>query len=145
MPERRHCVNRPGPVLVVDDDREILEMTSMLLRGAGFDVELAHSGEEGVFKVQEDAPALVLLDINMPGMDGWEVLRLLKEDERSRTLPVIMFSVNYELREKLHALQQGAEDYITKPFDTEGLVRRVSSILGAPAAGPSAGPAAGPS
>ncbi len=119
----------PGSVLVVDDDREILDMTAMLLRGAGFDVELAHSGEEAVYQIREAGPSIVLLDINMPGMDGWEVLRLLKEDERTRTVPVIMFSVNFEVREKLHALQQGAADYITKPFDTESLVRRVNDIL----------------
>ncbi len=116
-------------VLVVDDDREILDMTALLLRGADYEVELARSGEEAVFQVQESRPDLVLLDINMPGMDGWTVLRLLKEDERSRTVPVIMFSVNFELREKLHALQLGAADYVTKPFDTETLVRRIGEIL----------------
>jgi two-component system, OmpR family, phosphate regulon response regulator PhoB len=118
-------------VLVVDDDREILEMTALLLRGAGHEVTLAASGEEALYLVQESPPDLVLLDINMPGFDGWEVLRVLKEDDRTASLPVVMFSVNFEVREKLHALQQGASDYITKPFDTNALLRRVSDVLAA--------------
>jgi len=122
-------VNDRARILVVDDDREILEMTALLLQGAGFEVLLAGSGEEALYRLGEAPPALVLLDINMPGMDGWEVLRVLQEDEMTRALPVIMFSVNFELREKLHALQLGAADYITKPFDTESLVRRVRDTL----------------
>ncbi len=116
-------------ILVVDDDREILDMTALLLRGARFDVVLAGSGEEALFIVEEDRPDLVLLDINMPGLDGWEVLRILKEDEVTAGVPVVMFSVNYEVREKLRALQLGAQDYVTKPFDTEGLLRRVTDIV----------------
>lgn len=122
-----------GRVLVVDDDREILEMTALLLRGAAYDPVLASSGDEALYTVQEDAPDLILLDINMPELDGWEVLRVLKEDETTSHIPVVMFSVNFEVREKLRALQQGAADYITKPFDTGGLVQRVGEILGAAA------------
>ncbi|MFN7965496.1 MAG: response regulator [Acidobacteriota bacterium] len=120
-------------VLLVDDDREILEMTELLLRASGYTVRLAGSGEEALFQVQELAPDLILLDINMPGLDGWETLRVLKEDEATSSIPVVMFSVNFEVREKLRALQQGARDYVTKPFDTEGLLRRVAEIAGAPA------------
>ncbi|HHN75243.1 MAG TPA: response regulator [Acidobacteria bacterium] len=110
-------------------------MTSLLLAGAGYGVETAPSGEEALFRLHQEPFDLVLLDINMPRMDGWEVLRLLKEDEATRALPVIMFSVNFELREKLHALQQGAVDYITKPFDTRVLVERVAGALPATAGG----------
>ncbi len=123
-----------GPrVLLVDDDREILEMTSLLLGGAGYAVTTAASGEEALYRVREEIPDLVLLDINMPGMDGWEVLRVLQEDEATAGIPVVMFSVNFEVREKLRALQQGARDYVTKPFDTEALLRRVGELLGRPA------------
>ncbi len=123
-----------GPrVLLVDDDREILEMTSLLLGGAGYAVTTAASGEEALYRVREEIPDLVLLDINMPGMDGWEVLRVLQEDEATAGIPVVMFSVNFEVREKLRALQQGALDYVTKPFDTEALLRRVGELLGRPA------------
>jgi DNA-binding response OmpR family regulator len=124
-------------ILIVDDDPEIVEMTELLLQRAGYCVRTAHEGDGALAEVRANAPDLVLLDINMPGMNGWEVLRLLKEDELTRGIPVIMFSVNYEIREKLHALQQGAVDYVTKPFDTEGLLRRVGGIAGASATGAS--------
>jgi CheY-like chemotaxis protein len=124
-------MTRAALILLVDDDAEIREMTTLLLEGGGFAVEHAASGEEAIYRAQQSVPDLVLLDINMPGVDGWETLRLLKEDERTRATPVIMFSVNFELREKLYALQQGAVDYVTKPFDTDALVRRVREALSA--------------
>ncbi len=125
-------MSRPR-VLLVDDDREILEMTSLLLGGAGYAVTTAGSGEEALYRVREEIPDLVLLDINMPGMDGWEVLRVLQEDEATAAVPVVMFSVNFEVRERLRALQQGARDYVTKPFDTAALLRRVGELVGRPA------------
>lgn len=120
-------------VLVVDDDVEIQEMTEFLLRGSGYGVLCAGSGEEALFRVREQQPDLILLDINMPGMDGWETLRVLREDEATSGVPVVMFSVNFEIREKLRALQQGARDYVTKPFDTMALLRRIGEIAGTPA------------
>jgi DNA-binding response OmpR family regulator len=116
---------------VVDDDREILEMTRLLLESAGHEVVPAGSGEEALHRVRERQPELVLLDINMPGLDGWEVLRILKEDRLTAAVPVVMFSINFEVREKLHALQQGAADYIVKPFDADDLLARVDRQLAA--------------
>jgi len=118
-----------APLLVVDDDPEIREMTALLLSGAGHRVETAASGEEALDLVRRQRFGVVLLDINMPGMDGWEVLRLLQEDEATATVPVIMFSIRFELREKLHALQCGAMDYVTKPFDVDDLLARVERLL----------------
>ncbi len=118
-----------GRILLVDDDREILEMTELLLAKQGYEVLVASSGEEALDMAQDSLPHLILLDINMPGMDGWEVLRLLREDESTRDLPVMMFSVQYEVRDKLHAMQQGAQDYVTKPFDTERLIAKVRQVV----------------
>lgn len=118
-------MNRPR-VLLVDDDREILEMTSLLLECGGYDVAAAASGEEALSRVRDCDPAVILLDINMPGLDGWTVLRVLKEDHATASIPVMMFSVNFEVREKLRALQQGAADYVVKPFDTEALIARLA-------------------
>ncbi|UCF66278.1 MAG: response regulator [Acidobacteriota bacterium] len=126
-------MNAAKDILLVDDDREIRDMTALLLSGDGHSVRTAGSGEEALYLVHEQLPGLVLLDINMPGMDGWEVLRLLKEDDATAGVPVVMFSIRFELREKLHAMQRGAVDYITKPFDTEGLLRRVEAVLQQPA------------
>ena len=104
-------------------------MTELLLAKQGYEVLVASSGEEALDIAQDSLPHLVLLDINMPGMDGWEVLRLLREDESTRDLPVMMFSVQYEVRDKLHAMQQGAQDYVTKPFDTERLIAKVRQVV----------------
>ncbi len=123
-------------ILVIDDDAEILEMTGLLLRGEGWDVDTASSGEEGLFRVHEQDYGLILLDINMPGMDGWEVLRILREDRETARIPVMMFTVNFEVREKLRAMQQGASDYVVKPFDTGALVARIRERLGAPSGEP---------
>lgn len=124
--ERQKCI------LLVDDDPAIVEMTSLLLGQAGYSVHPALSGEEALLRVRRQQPDLVLLDVNMPGMDGWEVLRLLKSEEETAAIPVMMFSVKYEIRDKVHALQEGACDYITKPFSTEDLLVRVEHIFSDP-------------
>jgi DNA-binding response OmpR family regulator len=120
---------RKRRVLVVDDDREILDLTQMILRDGGYEVRTQGSGESAAGDVRRWQPDLVLLDINMPGMDGWEVLRLLKVDERTSRVPVALFSIRYDVREKVVGLQQGAYDYITKPFSYDELLERISRIF----------------
>jgi DNA-binding response OmpR family regulator len=119
----------PRRILVVDDDREIVEMTRMILEGGGYKVVPALSGQEALDRVSGARPDLILLDINMPGMDGWEVLKLLKVDEETREIPVAMFSIKFELRDKVLGLKEGAFDYITKPFSCDDLLRRVARIF----------------
>jgi DNA-binding response OmpR family regulator len=128
---------RPRRVLVVDDDQDTAEITALVLGRAGYAVEQAHSGEEALRRVLQDPPDLVLLDINMDRMDGWETLRLLRIDEGTRRLPVAMFSVRYDIREKIQGMQLGATDYITKPFEHDDLLARVGRMLAgaAPPAG----------
>ena len=116
-------------ILLVDDDPSIVQMTALLLEQAGYAVRSTHSGEEALLHVRDVVPDLIMLDVTMPGMDGWEVLRLLKADEATESVPVVMFSVKYEIRDKVHALQRGAHDYITKPFSTEDLLARVERIF----------------
>jgi DNA-binding response OmpR family regulator len=116
-------------VLVVDDQEEIREMTALVLSGAGYDVQSAAGGEEALRRARREPFDLVLLDINMPGMGGWETLRLLREDEELEGLPVAMFSVKGEVRDKTAGLQYGATDYITKPFAVDDLVARVARLL----------------
>jgi DNA-binding response OmpR family regulator len=116
-------------VLVVDDQEEIREMTTLILSGAGYDVQSAGGGEEALRRARREPFDLVLLDINMPGMGGWETLRLLREDEDLEGLPVAMFSVKGEVRDKTVGLQYGATDYITKPFAVDDLVARVARLL----------------
>ena len=120
-------------ILVVDDDAQIRDLTRIVLADAGFDVATAGSGREALRFVRDEAVDLVLLDINMPDMDGWQTLRLLKADEARRDLAVVMFSVKSEVRDKIVGLQEGAADYITKPFRADELVARVRKLLDASA------------
>ena len=107
----------------------------MVLSGAGYEVHVAAGGEEALSRLLAGSYDLVLLDINMPGMDGWETLRLIRADEALTRLAIIMFSVKGEVRDKLTGLQEGADDYITKPFIVDTLVERVGKLL-AERAGP---------
>ena len=131
-------------LLVVDDQEDIREMARLVLAGAGCDVTTASSGREALGLAREAPFDLVLLDINMPGLDGWATLRLLRADEALEDLPVAMFSVKSEIRDKVASLQDGAIDYITKPFGVDELVARVTRILDAHGHGPRAVPSASP-
>ena len=116
-------------VLVVDDQEDIREMARLVLQNAGFDVTTAPSGEEALRLARAGAFDLVLLDINMPGLDGWATLKLLRADGATADLPVAMFSVKSEVRDKVTSLQDGAVDFIAKPFSVDELVRRVARIV----------------
>jgi CheY-like chemotaxis protein len=119
----------PQTVMVVDDDADILDVTRLALEGGGYSVLPTRSGPEALRTLEQSRPDLILLDINMPDMDGWQVLRMLKVDERMSSIPVAMFSIKMEVRDRLHGIQEGAFDYITKPFSTEDLLRRVRRIF----------------
>ncbi len=119
----------PQTVMVVDDDADILDVTRLALEGGGYNVLPTRSGPEALRTLEQSRPDLILLDINMPDMDGWQVLRMLKVDERMSSIPVAMFSIKMEVRDRLHGIQEGAFDYITKPFSTEDLLRRVRRIF----------------
>jgi DNA-binding response OmpR family regulator len=116
-------------VMVVDDDREIVEMTRLILESGGYRVVPASSGEEALMLIPSARPDLILLDINMPGKDGWETLKLMKLDGETRHIPVAMFSIKFELRDKVQGLKEGAFDYITKPFSYDELLERVGRIF----------------
>jgi DNA-binding response OmpR family regulator len=122
-------------ILVVDDQPEILDITETVLSGAGYEVVTASSGGEALAQVGREAFDLVLLDINMPEMDGWETLRLIRADEQPDPLPVVMFSVKGELTDKVRSLQEGASGYITKPFVVDELVARIRRVLESAATG----------
>jgi two-component system OmpR family response regulator/two-component system KDP operon response regulator KdpE len=122
MTERRR-------ILVVDDQREILDLTASVLDGAGYQTVISSSGVDALRRLGEEPFDLVLLDINMPGMDGWETLRLLRADDRLAGMPVFMFSVKGEIADKVHSLQEGATGYVTKPFIVDDLVARIDRLL----------------
>ena len=117
-------------ILVVDDDPSIVDLATAVLGSAAYAVAAARTGSDALRLARRERFDLVLLDINMPEMDGWETLRLIKADEAIRDLPVVMFSVKGEVRDKVHGLQEGAVDYLTKPFEVDELLTRVRRVLG---------------
>lgn len=119
----------PHTILVVDDDADIVDLTRLALEKGGYQVIPARSGPEALQVLEGTRPDLILLDINMPEMDGWQVLKALKVDDRTTSIPVAMFSIKTEVRDKLLGLQQGAYDYISKPFSYDELLGRVRRIF----------------
>ncbi len=120
-------------ILVVDDQRDIRDMTALVLSGAGYRVDTVGSGASALSTLERDRFDLVLLDINMPEMDGWETLRLIRCDEELTAVPVVMFSVKGEIRDKIESLQEGAVDFVTKPFIVDDLIDRIGKDLAAKA------------
>ena len=119
----------PRTVMVVDDDNDIVELTRLVLERGGYRVCPAGSGKEALDLVQRESPDLILLDINMPEMDGWQVLKVLKLDETTRGIPVAMFTIRGEVRDRVRGIQDGACDYVAKPFSYGELLARVEAIL----------------
>ncbi len=113
-------------ILVVDDEVSILRYVSARLRKEGYEVVTASNGEEALLRAEEDNPTLVLLDIMMPKMDGFEVCRRLREWSE---VPIIMLSAKGEESDKVKCLDLGADDYVTKPFGGEELLARVRAVL----------------
>jgi two-component system KDP operon response regulator KdpE len=113
-------------VLAVDDDAEFLALTQMWLENAGYDVLTAQDGLEGLRRVFSSRPDLVLLDASMPGMDGYEVCRRIRD---MSDIPVIMMTVDSGSTDLLRAFGYGADDYITKPVDFTEVMARVTAVL----------------
>jgi len=119
----------PKKILIVDDEESIRTVLTFVFENAGYDVVAAANGDEGLEKVFAFRPDLVILDLMMPNVDGWEVMRLLRADARTEKIPVVLLTAKGEIRDKMFALQQGATDYVTKPFSRPDLLRRVEEIL----------------
>jgi len=103
-------------VLIIEDEKLIIVSTQMVLEAAGFRVESATNGEEGITKARDLRPDLVLLDIMMPGIDGWETLTRLKRDAETSEIPVIIFTAREHARGHQKSTEMGAADYFRKPF-----------------------------
>lgn len=116
-------------ILAIDDEEDILSLVRDILTAEGFEVETALSAEYGITLLERYTPDLILLDLMLPGMDGWEFLRIIKSDERFKDVPVILLTCRGELRDKILGLESGASDYITKPFTPDGLIQRIRTLL----------------
>lgn len=116
-------------ILVAEDERDIRDLIGYTLRFAGFDVTVAMNGLEAIEQVGSDIPDLIILDVRMPKMTGYEACRKLKENPETRDIPVVFLSAKGQEAEIQEGLESGAEGYIIKPFAPEELVERIRSIL----------------
>ncbi|SEB08976.1 response regulator transcription factor [Marinobacterium iners] len=116
-------------VLVVDDEPNILLSLEFLMQQAGFEVTTAEDAEQAQVLISQQVPDLILLDISLPGMSGFDLLEELRADEATRSLPVVMLTAHGREVEKEKGMALGASDYITKPFSTRELVSRVQALL----------------
>lgn len=116
-------------ILIVEDEPDILELLSYNLRQAGFEVHTAEEGEEALRLAEEKTPDLIVLDLMLPGIDGLELCRLLKQREPLRRVPVLMLTAKAEEVDRIVGLELGADDYVTKPFSPRELVLRIKAIL----------------
>jgi DNA-binding response OmpR family regulator len=117
-------------ILVVDDEQDVVEVLRLVLGKHGYEVLAATSGMDALATAQSALPDLILLDIMMRRMDGWEVLKLLKLDERTGAIPVVILSARVEPKDKIRGLQEGAIDYVTKPFAVREILEKIAALLG---------------
>jgi len=113
-------------ILIVDDDANIAELISLYLTKECFDTQIVHDGEQALLQLDSFAPNLILLDLMLPGIDGYQVCR---EVRSKSNVPIIMLSAKGEIFDKVLGLELGADDYIMKPFDSKELVARVKALL----------------
>jgi len=121
-------------VLIADDEKNIVQLARMYLQAEGFTVDVASNGQEALDKARQGKPDLLVLDLMMPEMDGWEVCRKLRKES---DLPIIMLTARGDDVDKIVGLELGADDYMTKPFNARELVARVKAVLRRYAAGKS--------
>jgi DNA-binding response OmpR family regulator len=112
--------------LIVEDDKNIAELLRLYMEKDGFSVRVADDGRKGLKLYEEDAPSIVLLDLMLPGLDGWEVCKEIRAQGKT---PVIMITAKTETFDKVQGLEMGADDYIGKPFDMKEVMARVHAVL----------------
>jgi len=112
-------------VLIVDDDKNICDLLRLYLEKEGYSIILSHDGEEAVVKFNALKPDMILLDIMLPGIDGWQVCR---EIRKKSNVPIIMITAKGETIDKVIGLELGADDYIVKPFDAKEVIARINAI-----------------
>ena len=124
------AVNNQCNILIIDDDEMLVELLVFKLEQINLAVISSGDGEEGLAMATQYMPDLIVLDGMMPGMDGIEVLRLLKENSDTRDIPVVMLSARIQSRDVVSGLNLGAAEYIAKPFMPEELILKIQRLLG---------------
>lgn len=118
-------------ILLVEDNEMNRDMLSRRLERRGYEVIVAVDGEEGVARAKVDAPDIVLMDLSLPGIDGWEATRQLKAAEETRAIPVLALTAHAMAGDREKALEVGCDDFDTKPVDLPRLLGKIEALLGA--------------
>ena len=126
FPKGRRIPHMSNKILVVDDDHNIFELLKLYLENEGYTAYVANDGQAAVDMFNEKSPDLVLLDIMLPKMDGWQVCR---EIRKTSSVPIIMLTAKGETFDKVLGLELGADDYVTKPFDSKEVMARIKAVL----------------
>jgi len=116
-------------ILVVDDEADLVETIQFALELEGYNVLVASNGEEGLNIARQEKPDLILLDLMLPKLDGYKVCRLLKFDERYKSIPILMLTARTQEKDKILGKETGANEYITKPFEMDELMAKIKSYL----------------
>ncbi len=121
--------NEKEKILIVDDEKDIVKMLNYNLKKENFRTISAYNGEEALNIAQKDCPDLIILDLMLPGMDGLEVCKALKKDDKTSGIPIIMLTAKTQEIDKVLGLELGADDYMTKPFSPKELIARIKAVL----------------
>lgn len=117
------------PILIIEDEKDIVDLITYHLRQNGFPVIFALDGPSGLEKAQKENPALIILDLMLPSMDGKDICRALKSNSSTKAIPILMLTAKTEEVDRVVGFELGADDYVTKPFSPKELVLRIKAIL----------------
>jgi DNA-binding response OmpR family regulator len=121
MPEKR--------ILIVDDEPDLLETIQVTLETAGYECLVAYDGFRGLDRARNEKPDLIVVDVMLPGLNGYKICRLLKFDEQYKRIPIIMLTAEAQEKDRLIAEETGADYYMTKPFAPDKLIAKVAELL----------------
>ena len=116
-------------ILIVDDEQDIVESLKFVLEVSGFVCQTAYNGEDGLKLAKEIMPDLIILDVMMPKINGYKISRLLKYDSKYKDIPIIMVTARSQLEDKMIGEETGVNEYITKPFELDAIVKKVEEYL----------------
>jgi len=119
----------PKKILVVDDEVDLVETVRFPLELEGYNVLVSYNGEDALSQARKERPDLIILDLMLPKLDGYKVCRLLKFDERYKHIPILMLTAKTQEKDKILGMETGADEYITKPFEIDDLLRKVKAHL----------------
>tara|TARA_Y100001970_G_C14195407_1_gene837778 strand:+ start:1123 stop:1824 length:702 start_codon:yes stop_codon:yes gene_type:complete len=121
--------NKETSILIIEDDKDIVEMLSFHLKKNNYTILYSYNGEDGLTKARENNPDLILLDLMLPGIHGLDVCRIIKSDQKTKNIPIIMLTAMGQEDDVVKGLETGGDDYITKPFSLDIISARIKAVL----------------